>query len=277
MDRVVVGLDNSQHAEAALRWALDHSSRHGASISAVWPWPPDDSDVSRAVDERHAGERHSRAALDALLDRLGVDVHVVVDADSGQNLDIAATDADLVVIGAPRLRLGQDDREPSIAHVLRHASCPIAVVRAPSADLDAPIVVGVDGSAASMAALRWAVDDSFTSGRPLVAVHAWQLDAPSGGFVITDDDVARFDRVARAQLDAVLDDVVDRSVAVDARVEYGTPGAVLLDPDLDPALTVLGRRGLDSTARGQLGSVSELVASSASSVVVVVPEAGPRP
>jgi len=162
----------------------------------------------------------------------------------------------------------------SVEPVLQQASCPVAVGRVRVVDADAPIVVGIDGSATSNAALRWAVDAILTSTRPLVAVHAWHLDAPSAGFVITDDDVARFERVARAELDTVLDEVVDESIAIDSIVLYGSPAAVMLDPDVAPALTVVGRDGASSSGSGPLGSVSDLVASSAPGVVVVVPDTG---
>jgi nucleotide-binding universal stress UspA family protein len=48
---------------------------------------------------------------------------------------------------------------------------------------DAPrIVVGVDGSPSSQAALRWAVRQAELTGGSVDAVLAWQIPAVAGGY-----------------------------------------------------------------------------------------------
>lgn len=64
--------------------------------------------------------------------------------------------------------------------VSTHALCPVIVVREaqPQADHpeNAPVVVGVDGSAASDAALEFAFEIAALRGAPVLAVRAWRDD-----------------------------------------------------------------------------------------------------
>jgi nucleotide-binding universal stress UspA family protein len=64
-----------------------------------------------------------------------------------------------------------------------HAKCPVIVVRGSgpggsgrggSVPVEGPVVVGVDGSEGSEAALAFAYEAAATRQVPLVAVHTWQ-------------------------------------------------------------------------------------------------------
>jgi nucleotide-binding universal stress UspA family protein len=74
------------------------------------------------------------------------------------------------------------------------------------------IVVGVDGSASSRAALRWAVRQAKLTGGTVDAVIAWQLPTviSSTGwtpvYVVEEGDFAED---ARKHIDAVIADVVE--------------------------------------------------------------------
>lgn len=262
MNGIVVGLDTSPPSLGALRWALDHGARHAMAVTAV---------LGRDSNVGHDGS--GRQSPEAMLAQLAPDIETIDVGGSRSALCAAAAEANLVVVGASPPGDGTRCPVGGVMEGLLHdARCPLAVVKQRSVDSSAPVIVGVDGSASSIAALRWAIADCLNSDRPLVAVHGWALDAPSSGHVITDDDADGFARVAAAHLDAILDDVGDPGIAIDSRVVYGPPAFALLDHDIEPALTVVGR---DRSARGrELGSINGLVVAGAVGVVVVVPATG---
>lgn len=133
------------------------------------------------------------------------------------------------------------------------------------------IIVGVDGSAASRAALAWAVEDARSNGAEVRAVHVW--DVP---FVGTDafaqmlTDSAELEGQAQRELDYVIDAVDTSGLAtpVEAVLRCGRPAEWLLREAKDGDLLVIGRKGLGGV---QLGSVGHRVALHASCPVVVVP------
>lgn len=138
------------------------------------------------------------------------------------------------------------------------------------------IVVGVDGSEGSVAALRWAVRDAEVRGAGVRAVLAW---AP-GGRPPEVDEVARspyLDDLAFAA-SQILHRVVD-SVEVEAggtlvkvveRIVHSMPSHALLDESLDAQMLVVGSRHLPLAGRVVIGSVGEVCAHQACVPVVVI-------
>lgn len=132
-----------------------------------------------------------------------------------------------------------------------------------------PIVVGVDGSDASIAALRWAAD--HRSGSPLVAVATWE-------FPITYGEPVAWPGSADFEADArqVLRDSVERAVGeerageVISSVLHGQPIAVLEEFSRSASLVVVGCRGHGELSGMLLGSVSEYLATHAHCPVVIV-------
>jgi nucleotide-binding universal stress UspA family protein len=124
------------------------------------------------------------------------------------------------------------------------------------------IVVGVDGSASSRAALRWAVRQAVLTGGTVDAVLAWQVPRvlrTSAWAPIYVDEASSFAEDARKTLDAVVMDEVkpaDRQ-RVTARVVNGHPAQVLQAAADDADLLVLGSRGHGSFADALLGSVGQ--------------------
>ncbi|MBO8193627.1 universal stress protein [Streptomyces oryzae] len=70
------------------------------------------------------------------------------------------------------------------------------------------VVVGVSGSPAGLAALRAAAHEARTSGRPLLAVLAWQPPEGEAGYMLRPDRVwaENWRRMAAARLDRAFDD-----------------------------------------------------------------------
>jgi nucleotide-binding universal stress UspA family protein len=124
------------------------------------------------------------------------------------------------------------------------------------------IVVGVDGSASSRAALRWAVGQAVLTGGTVDAVLVWQVPRvlrTSAWAPIYVDEASSFEEDARKTLDTVISDEVkpaDRQRVI-ARVVNGHPAPVLQEAATDANLLVLGSRGHGSFADALLGSVGQ--------------------
>lgn len=139
--------------------------------------------------------------------------------------------------------------------------------------MNAPeIIVGVDGSPASRAAVRWAAAQAVRQGAALAIAHAWDwrvvgAKAPiAGGWADG----------ARATAEAVVAEAVAdaRSVAPELTVTgealLGAAGPTLVAASTPANLVVLGSRGRGGFASLLLGSVGQQVATHAAGPVVVV-------
>lgn len=139
------------------------------------------------------------------------------------------------------------------------------------------IVVGIDGSSSSLAALRWAAQEARARGSTVRAVLvAGALDA-HGRIVGERVDAGHAQREARGELDALVDAALAGSPPEDARdvereVVVGLPAPALLDAAADADLLVVGSRGLGGFRGLLLGSVSRAVMQRARCPVVVVRE-----
>jgi nucleotide-binding universal stress UspA family protein len=134
------------------------------------------------------------------------------------------------------------------------------------------LVVGVDGSACSRAALRWALCQARLVGAVVEAVTAWEY--PVSYWLVPAAADARFPEVhARQTLAESVDDVVadvGTAVRVEQRVVHGHPARVLLDAARYAELLVVGSRGRGGFAGTTLGSVSDRCTHLAPCPVVVV-------
>jgi nucleotide-binding universal stress UspA family protein len=290
--RIVVGVDGSEHARRALRWAQREAASHGHELTALLAWGLFDqlhADGGASFDPDY-GPTDAVAALDATVaDTLGADAAgavrqvVVCDLPARALLD-AARDADLLVVG-PRGR--GELKELVLGSVtqacLHHAPCPVAIVRGSDesatarARADERVVAGVDGSETSDRALRWALDDARARGGIVTAVHAWHVPFSMSLTAGTRDHSAFEDAAGR-----LLDQVVDataaeyRDVPVERVLVGGSPADVLLGAARDGVLVVVGGRGVGGFRGLLLGSVSQQLAHHAPCPVVVIPAGTPR-
>nr|WP_217180477.1 universal stress protein [Nakamurella multipartita] len=168
---------------------------------------------------------------------------------------------------------GSDRRPPAPStRVEVEGSVPVAAAPAgePAAkDATPRIVVGVDGSPASVDALRWAAGQADLIGAAVEAVISWEYPSTSGmEFGSLDIDWAENARAALADaLDVALGEDAGR---VTGTVTRGHPAEVLVAAAQGADLLVVGSRGHVALPGRLLGSVSEHVAARASCPVVVV-------
>ena len=137
----------------------------------------------------------------------------------------------------------------------------------------ARIVVGVDGSPASTAALRWAARQAELTGSRLEAVTAWERPATYGGELLWVDDVD-WAAMADATLEAAIGESGDDGSDTWRRVvTEGHPSRVLVQASVGADLLVVGSRGHGGFTALLLGSVGEHVVAHAACPVLVVPHA----
>ncbi|GAA4990583.1 universal stress protein [Kitasatospora paranensis] len=132
------------------------------------------------------------------------------------------------------------------------------------------IVVGVDGSPSSNAALRWAARQAGLSGASLDAVIAWEYPVTYGwsGTALDGDFAGLAGKVLAA---AVITELGRQpEVGVRERVLGGNAAEVLLEAAHGAELLVLGNRGHGGFAEALLGSVGQHCVQHADCPVVIV-------
>lgn len=141
------------------------------------------------------------------------------------------------------------------------------------------IVVGIDGSAHSDAALRWASAEAALRSASLEVVHAWSfvpVTTPADSGLVPmawTDNMELLDVTRQAAEDATVAQVAEVLGAdhgATISVVEGGPAEALLAAAKDADLVVVGNRGRGNLAAALLGSTSAKVADEAPCPVVVV-------
>ena len=152
-----------------------------------------------------------------------------------------------------------------------HAACPTVVVRGRADAAEGPVVVGVDGSAVSDAAVAFAFEAASPRRAPLLAVHVWsdlQLDPgtlPAAHW----DSIEQRERERLAERLAGWRDKFP-DVAVEQVVAQDHPSRVLVEQSRGAQLAVVGSRGRGGLGGLLLGSVSHAVLHRADCPVAIV-------
>ncbi|MCT9932168.1 universal stress protein [Planotetraspora sp. A-T 1434] len=176
---VIVGYDGSPPGRAAVEWAAEQcrAERTRLTICQIWAGPYASWAEATAIGERRLASRCLAEGV-ALAERLlpGREIRpVLLRGDPREELISLSRDASALVVGhrglggVAGLVLGSVS-----AHAAAHASCPVVVVRA-GGGVDDPrggVVVGVDSSPSSRAAMEFAARTAAGRGLPLRVVHA---------------------------------------------------------------------------------------------------------
>lgn len=134
------------------------------------------------------------------------------------------------------------------------------------------IVVGLNETAASVAALQWAAEYAARTGATMRLVHAFEVE-PSEMFGVSAELRHTMVQDARAGLSRMARDTIGVIVSSDSwRLEIveGPTGPVLVEMAADAELLVLGT-GEHTGVRRLLGSVSHYCLSHAMQPIVAVP------
>jgi nucleotide-binding universal stress UspA family protein len=291
---VVAGVDGSEPSVDALCWAMAEAARRDARLDVVHAWHAPAVSVALASVPREDVERDFERGAEEIIDaavaaavaRGGpqpADVRFrAVHGHPAEMLIAESRHADLVVIGSRghgavrRFLLGSVSQQ-----VAQHSSCPVTVI--PEDDpgdgsgATDGVMVGVDGSEGSKAALRWAADAAVRRNAPLTMINAWFVAypiEPAGAALAVEDREAlasaaqRVLEEARDELVATTDQLPDR---IDLVTVEGAAGPALVARAEHAEVLVLGHRGTGGFVGMLLGSASQYALHHATCPTTVVP------
>ncbi len=274
--RVIVAYDGSADSDRGLDWAIGYAGRRSLPIEVY----------SSSGDLEYLPERTEDQAGDLVEGWLEGAAARLKDSGSRDwtttatkgkvvpELIEASKDASMLVVGAQGhgvlggMLLGSVSQ-----HLTRHAHCPVVVVRGAHAPTSNRVVVGVDGSDASLKALRFGFQYADVVDGSVVAVHGRSMTAMNGPW---DVDVApavaeEMDSAQRLLAEAVAG-LREEYPDVPLELQPMPLPAVraLADASLTAALVVVGTRGHGGFMGLLLGSVSGSVLQHAQCPVAVV-------
>jgi nucleotide-binding universal stress UspA family protein len=266
--RIVVGVDGSPAATAAARWAASEAAMRGVDLTVVhvvrpapevwlqtgWPAIPGPTGVFE--HQIGQGETILKGTLGVIAKTIGprcprsITTKLRVGAVVPILSSFARAQSHMIVVG--RRRRGGIHRTllGSVSRaVLRAAPCPVTIVHhhiASARPSRAPIVVGVDSSAASTRATAIAFDEASRRAANVVAVHAVDGSHRSQARLLLTQTLAGFEQR--------YPDVDVRHVTVGAH-----PADALLDESRAAQLVVVGGTGRSALTDRLRGSVSAAV------------------
>jgi nucleotide-binding universal stress UspA family protein len=282
---IVVGIDDTPAAAHAYRWAVARSPQFGpVQPVAAWtdPWwyklsapmtAPDGPgpDIAKACTDlvEHLTARTDPALRGEPVIAKGAAGPILVDVGSG---------ASLLVTGTRGRGPIADSLLGSVStYCASHARVPVAVVpdEAPVEPEPGPILVGVDGSPGSAAALDWALAHAGDDD-PITALQAWDIPILTGYEGVAIDPTVVRDGALQTATGAVAAACERAGVPpsrVDTKVMEGDARILLRDQGEHASLVVVGRRGSSRIAQLLLGSVAASLVHRPTAPIVVVPRA----
>jgi nucleotide-binding universal stress UspA family protein len=258
---VVVGVDGSAASLAALRWAVGLAGISGARVSAVHAFTPGYAEVSPTQYEFLQTEATQTLGVWCAESGVGESVDsFVVGGGPGALLTIVHP-SDLLVVGTrgdygvAHLHLG------SVAHhLVHHTSVPLAIVPSRVAGgRVSRIVLGVDGSVGSGAAVAFSASLARALDASVVVVHAAEPGAEVPGAARVHEWVAPLDAAGADFEVEIATDVVPVAAmcrAIAARAD---------------TLAVVGTRGLGGFSGLRLGGVATHLVHTCDVAVALVP------
>lgn len=291
--RLVVGFDGSEGSSKALRWAAVEAVRRNLTLRIVTAFGPDyvfttDQECKTYVEK--VADHAVREAVEAA-------PGVTVEYQGYRDLPAAALheeskSADLLVVGSrgrggfAGLLLGSVSRQ-----CVHRSECPVVVVR-PSRPRDAAttgadqagyfvhrerlesdtsrIVVGVDGSLSSNAALDWAADEADSTGASLVLLHSWEWLTGAGWAVIPSDFDPQHGAETLLGKSAGTVQIEHPMLTISVVAVEGQAADQLVGASNGADLLVVGCRGHGELSGMLLGSVSDYCANHAHCPVMVM-------
>ncbi len=285
--RIVVGVDGSEHSIAALEWAAAQAQRSGVVLEIVSASVPGNQYLSRSEVEQCLQSNVDEATRRAQKLAPGVDITSATLAVPPEAVLIKeSAGADLLVVGSrglggfTGLLLGSVSRK-----CVHRAKCPVVVVSKHETGSHAVrdqtetsvqdssahrIVVGVDGSPTSIAALEWAANQAELTGATLDVLMTWEWPYGYGW----SPEPADYD--PEHECESALSDLVKSirearpSVSIQETAIEGHPSPSLVKASQGADLLVVGSRGHGDFVGMLLGSVSEHCVTSAHCPVLVL-------
>ena len=289
--KILVGVDGSERNRAALSWAVQEAAARDSELIAVHAWhlpslvyyaPGYLPIASDEMVEESADLLHAAVAGIPGHDAVKIEMRALQGRPQTVLSRIAAEPSvGLVVVGtrghgsATGLLLG------SVSHSLsHHCPKPLVIVPGPAHGIGttAPVrrvLVGVDGSDGSVAALRWAAEEAAIHGAELEVVTAWSRSAAGPARHAEPSSGEGTGVAAEYVLKQSVGRVAMGDVRLDCTASEGYAPTVLLDSAAGADLLVVGAPRRDLATEFILGSTSHQVAHRSPIPVVIVPSEGP--
>jgi nucleotide-binding universal stress UspA family protein len=280
---IVVAVDGSPASDAAAGWAARDAAMKNVPLTVVHAvvtptttWPPVPYPESLAVSLEDEGRKEIMHAVKIAEDAMPADRKVsigreLVYSSPALALIKLSDEADMVVVGSSgRGLLARAVLGSVSSTVVRHASCPVAVVHDDDLpDRHAPVLVGIDGSPASERATAIAFDEASRRGVDVIAVHAWRDVTVASE--LSEIDWSALEAGAERSLAESLAGWQERypDVAVHRLVVRDQPARQLVEKSQSAQLVVVGSHGRGGLTGMLLGSVSNAVLHSARVPVIV--------
>ena len=280
---IVVGVDGSDSALMAVRWAAGAAVREKRDLRVIsaagivpGAYAPTAMMTSPAVVEAmHAGAARAIEAATQVAVDVAPDLDVagkVVSGSATLALRHASVWAHLIVLGRRGLGGVRGLLVGSVSNdTTSHAECPVVVVGGP-APTTGPVVVGADGSPTSTAAIGHAFRQADLLGTSLLGVYAYG-GSSGAAFYGADQKILRqfeddAEELLGEQLAGYPEDFPD--VKVERRVGIASPAEEIVDAAQSAQLVVVGTRGRGGFRGLFLGSTSRAVLEVAPCPVMVV-------
>lgn len=270
---IVVGVDGSEGALRAVRWAARAADRQQAVLRlltavdrAATHGACPDADAYAHCEDLATTVHDQLLTAQAMAQDIAPRVLVEHGCRCGTAASVlvsASANAELLVLGHRARGELQSRLSRSVAvPVAAHSACPVVIVRGrPQEDptfVSAPVVVGVDGSSGSVAALGFAFDAAAARGVVLLAVHTWSDRGPPSPSLLFGDRWNRLGTRERQLLDERLagGSVKYPQVQINRLTFQDRPAWVLTEQSRHAQLVVLGSRGRRIFLAPLLGSVN---------------------
>ncbi|WP_165546462.1 universal stress protein [Kribbella soli] len=283
---VLVGVDGSVSAQAALTWAAGEAAYRRCPLHIVhtFTWPmigdPFGLDLTEPMnDGLRAAAGWILAEAKDQARQAAPDITVTAElfaAAPAPTLLSQAQDAQLVVVGSRGLGGFRGLLVGSVSStVAAHAPCPVIVVHphrdgtAFPASPTGRVVIGVDGSEVSAAAIRFAFQEAARRRVGITAVHAAMPTRQHPSLRVPADIVEQVDRQLFAEA-MESKRVLIPGIDVKTKLVHSHPVQALLDEADSAELIVVGSRGRGGFTGMLLGSISQAVLHHAACPVAVV-------
>jgi nucleotide-binding universal stress UspA family protein len=279
---IIVAVDGSPASNAAACWAARNAAMRNIPLTVVHAvttptttWPPVPYPDSLAVRLEDEGKKAVMHAIKIAEDAMPADRKVTINRELVYSTPALALikmsdEAEMIVVGSSgRGLLARGVLGSVSSTVVRHANCPVAVVR--DEDLpnpQAPVLLGIDGSPASELATAIAFDEASRRGVDLVALHAWSdlavLDLAGLDWLAVEAEAERSLAESLAGWQERHPDVAVHRLVVTDR-----PARQLAEKAESAQLVVVGSHGRGGLTGMVLGSVSNAVLHSVRIPVIV--------